>query len=279
MHIRLSTCSRLAAWVLAASCLSVFAQPSDPVPAATRQAGEVKMAMGTTPGWVFMSPTGEPKGYAVDLITLALKGMGAPKLNASLIAWEAQIPALIAHQVDIISPSLVMTEARCKLVIFSKPVSAAQDAMWVAPGNPKKITGYVQVGKRPELKLAAVSGSAQEAYALKHGVKPEQIVRVPDIQSGVATVTGGRAQAFAIGQFSVPHGKGVEAVVDRESPINAYGVVFRKDEVAFRDAFDKQLEVLRGNGVMKQLYEKWGRDNFDVVASLHKPSDAVSNCQ
>lgn len=235
--------------------------------------------MGTTPGWVYMTPTGEPKGYPVEVISRALKGMGAPALKASLIAWEAQIPALMAHQVDIISPSLVMTEARCKLVLFSKPVSAAQDALWVLPGNPKHLTGYSQVAHLPDIKVAVVAGSAQEAYALKQMIKPQQLVRVPDIQSGVATVLGGRANAFAIGQFSVPKGKGVEAVVDRESPVNAYGVVFRKEDIHFRDAFDKQLDALRASGVMKDLYQKGGRDNWDVVAKFQKPADVVPNCQ
>ncbi len=185
----------------------------------------------------------------------------------------------MSKQVDIISPSLVMTEARCKLVLFSKPVSANQDAMWVLPGNPKQIKGYSHAAQLPDVKVAVVAGSAQEAYAIKQNINPDQLVRVPDIQAGVATVMGGRAHAFAVGQFSIPMGRGVDPVVDRESPINAYGVVFRKEDQRFRDAFDKQLDLLRASGRMQEMYEKTGRSNWDMVAKFQKPADVVPSCQ
>ncbi len=68
----------LAVLALAASTVAMpaFAQAEDPIPAAVRKANEVKMAMGTTPGWVFMAPNGEAKGYPIEIIKLALTGMG-----------------------------------------------------------------------------------------------------------------------------------------------------------------------------------------------------------
>lgn len=173
------------------------------------------------------------------------------------------------------------SEARCKAIAFSAPVWVSQDGMYTLPGNPKKITGYKAVAANPELKLAAITGSAQEAYALKVGVKPEQIVRVPDIQAGGATVIGGRANVFAVGQYSLkePQEKGLEVAVDRESPVNAYAVAFRKEDVKFRDAFNRQIDALKTSGTVKEISERHGIRNSDLLAKYHRPSDAVPGCE
>jgi hypothetical protein len=42
--------------------------------------------------------------------------------------------------------------------------------MYTLPNNPKKITGYAFVAQNPAVKLAVITGSAQEAYARKVGV-------------------------------------------------------------------------------------------------------------
>lgn len=259
-----------------------LAQTEEPLFASIRKAGGAKVAMGSSPPWIYVSSSGEAKGYHVEVIDLVLMGLGLPAVTPALIGWEGQIPALQAHQVDFIAPGLLITEARCKMVTYSGPVFAQQDGLYVLPGNPKHLTGYSQVALSPDVKLAVITGSSQEAYALKRGVKPDQLVRVPDIQAGIATVTGGRANALALGQFSVPgpEQKGVEVVVDGEAPMNGYGVVFRKEDVRFRDEFNKQLDVLRSNGTMKELYAvKYGAPNWDVLSSLRRASDVAPSCE
>lgn len=262
--------------------VSASAQEDPALLGSMRKAGSVKVAINSLPPWMSLSPSGEPRGYFVEVLNLALKGMNLPPMTAVFTAWDGLIPGLQARQYDMIAPAVVITEARCKVMAFSSPVWVQQDAMFVVPGNPKKITGYAGVAQMPDVKIAVVNTSAQEVAAVKAGVKPEQLVRVPDIQAGVATVTGGRVSAFAVGQFSVtgPREKGVEPVVDPQSPINAYGIVFRKEDIQTRDAFDKQLSVLRGNGAMKELYSgKYGISNWDMLAKIAKPRDVVPACE
>lgn len=268
-----------------------LAQTDDPLLASIRKSGEVKVALGSAPPWMFVSPSGEPKGYLLEVMNLALKRMSLPAMTPVLIGWDAQIPALQAGQVNLVAPGLQYTEARCKVVVFSGPTGVQRDALYVPSGNPKHLTGYADVARSPEIKLAVVAGSSAEAYALKRGIKPAQLVRVPDLSAGVATISGTRADAFAMGQFSIPkpEQKGLEAVVDKEGPLMGYGVVFRKEDVHFRDAFDKQLDVLRSNGTMKELYEKYGAlaglsaDSvagvWDVLSKVHKVSDVEPSCE
>lgn len=131
----------------------------------------------------------------MEVLNIALKGMGLPPLMGSLSTTDAMIPGVQARQFDMIAPGLTITEARCKLVVYSSPVWVQQDALYVAPGNPRKGIGYAFFAQHPEFKLAVLTGSSQEAFALKQGIEADQLVRVADIQAGVATVTSGRANA------------------------------------------------------------------------------------
>jgi polar amino acid transport system substrate-binding protein len=262
--------------------LPTHAEGDDALLASIREAGASKAAIASAAPWASISPSGEAQGYLVDVTNLALTGMGAPKISAVLTTWDAMIPGLQAHRFDFVPAGLLVTEARCKVVAFSAPITAQQDGLYVPPGNPKHLTGYAQVAQSPGIKLAVLSGSAQEAYAVKQAVKSEQLVRVPDIQAGVATVVGGRSDAFAVGQFSVPNPqqKGVELVVDQQAPVSSIAVAFRKDDKRFRDEFNRQIEALRSNGAMKDLYAgKYGFPNWDVLAGITSTNDLAPGCE
>ncbi|MCA6120207.1 transporter substrate-binding domain-containing protein [Bradyrhizobium sp. WSM 1738] len=265
-------------------------QDGDPLLASIHKAGELKVAIGSVPPWIYLSPNGEAKGFQADVMNLVVKGMGLPPITPRLIGWGGQIPALLAHQVDMIAPSLAITEDRCKVVAFSDVIAVRQNALFVRPGNPKHLTGYSQIAHRPEIKLAVVTGSVQDAYAAALGIKAEQLVRVPDNQAGVATVTGGRADAVALSSSAIPNPeqKGVESVVDPQAPVNGFAVLFRKEDLRFRDAFNKQLDALRSNGMLKDLVVNAGAASglseaeravsWDLLSKYRKPSDLVPGC-
>jgi polar amino acid transport system substrate-binding protein len=274
---------RISAFSLLMSCSFAFAQgESDALLASMRKAGEAKIAIAAAPPWAYLSPSGQAQGYLVEVTAHALKAMGIEKLAPTVTTWDAMIPGLQARRFDLVPAGLLITSARCKVVAFSAPITAQQDALYVIPGNPKRLNGYATVASAADVKLAVLTGSSQEAYALAKGVKPEQLVRVPDIQAGVATVVAGRANAFAVGQFSIqkPGERGVEVVVDRQAPISSIAIAFRKEDARFRDAFNKQLEAMRSTGVMKNLYAaKYAMPNWDTLAKVTQVKDVVSDCE
>ncbi|MGZ5901613.1 MAG: ectoine/hydroxyectoine ABC transporter substrate-binding protein EhuB [Reyranella sp.] len=249
---------------------------------AWKQAGGAKVAIASTPPYAFLAPSGEPQGYLIEMSQEALKGLGVPKLTAVVTTWDAMIPGLQARQYDFLPGGLNITAARCQVVAFTVPVTAQQDALYVKPGNPKKLAGYASLAKNADVRVAVLAGSSQEAYALKQNVAAGQLLRVPDIQSGIAAVTGGRADTFIVGQFSVaePEKKGVERVVDLTSPAVGIAFAFRKEDAATRDAFDAQINALKANGTMKKLYvEKYGFNNWDLLAKTNKATDIVPDCK
>jgi polar amino acid transport system substrate-binding protein len=247
-----------------------------------RSSGAAKVAIAQLPPYAYLTPGGQPAGYLADVSSSVMKNLGVPRLVATVTTFDAMIPGLEAQQYDFASGGLNITSARCQVVIFSKPVTVQHDAVYVRAGNPKHITGYASIARDPSVKTAFLAGSPQEAYALKQGVKQGQIVTVPDAQSGIAAVTGGRADAFIVGQFSVtePGKKGVEPIVDTTSPPVGIALAFRKEDAATRDAFDAQINALKANGTLKKLYaDKYGFNNWELLAKVNKASDITPECK
>lgn len=261
------------------------AQTDAPIIASIRKTGEVRVAITSLPPYMTVSPSGEATGPNIDLQNMVLKRMGLPPLTAMHMQWDAMIPGILAHQFDYIGAYLAITEARCEVLVFSAPTYASQAGLFVLPGNPRHLMGVTQLAHSPDIKVAVVTGSAQEAYVLKQGVKPEQLVRVPDVQAGSATVIGGRVNVFIVSQFGVPNPeqKGLELVVDEQSPVDGFAIAFRKEDVRFRDAFNEQLRPLLRNGTIQKLYEKYEGPSGDRVAQLiakfTKAGDLVPSCE
>ena len=131
------------------------------------------------------------------------------------------------------------------------------------------------------MQVAVLAGSSQENFALKRQIPQGQLVRVPDIQAGIAAVTGGRADAFIVGQFSVtePGKKGVEVVVDKTSPPIGIAFAFRKEDAPTRDAFDARINAMKADGTLKKLYaDKYGFSTWELLEKTNKASDIAAEC-
>lgn len=265
--------------------LPTFVQSENPILASIREGGLVKVAVASLPPYIVVSPSGEVAGSNIELQNMVLKVMGVPALTPVLTDWSAMIPALQAHQIDYLGSGLTITEERCKIVLFSVPYYAAQTGLFVQPENPSHLTSIAEIAGRPGVRLAVITGSSQEAYVLKRLVRTEQLLRVPDNQAGIATVTGGRADAFVAGQFTIPNPeqKGVEVIVDKESPVDGASMAFRKEDKAFRDAINEHMIPLIRDGTFEKLYEKYGIPNGKAMAQLlvkfTKASDVVPGCE
>ncbi|UFW51296.1 MULTISPECIES: ectoine/hydroxyectoine ABC transporter substrate-binding protein EhuB [Bradyrhizobium] len=269
---------------LAAYPFQAFAQTENALSASVRKAGSIKVAIASFPPYMTMSPSGEATGIWIDLQNMILKSMSLPEMTPVITQWDSMTPGLQARQFDYVA-SLVISEERCKAMIFSAPHYAYQIGLHVRAGNPKHLMSVAEIAHRPDIKVAIISGAPWLTYALKQGIKSEQIVRVPDVQAGVATVNGGRADAYIESQFAVsnPEQKGVEVVVDKASPISGSAAVFRKEDARLRDAYNEKLKMLVSDGTIQKLYQKQGlpggEEQASLLANTAKAGDLVPSCE
>jgi polar amino acid transport system substrate-binding protein len=286
-----SSFSKLVVLAAAAGFSGASSSQDDALLASIKKTGEVKAAMGSAPPLLGISPNGKATGYMADITNLALKGMGLPELTPVLTGWSAMIPSLQAKHVDFVVPGMQANEARCTAALYSVPVFLQRQGLYVKAGNPKGITNAAQIASRPDIKLAVVPGGNPDIYAQQVGVKSEQIVRVSDDQAGASAVIGGRADAYMTGQFSIRNLKqqNLEVAVDQQMPFVIYGIVFRKEDVKFRDAISQQINILRANGKMRETMMKFASDagiaekdmaaTFDTLSKIQRIGEVVPACE
>ncbi|MEN3361081.1 MAG: polar amino acid transport system substrate-binding protein [Mycobacteriales bacterium] len=270
----------LAAAALLATACSANSGSGD-VLASMRKAGFARVPLAQTPPFATISAGGVPSGYLVDVTGQVLKQLGVGQLKATATTYDAMIPALQAGQYDLLPGGLNITEARCKVILFSQPLSVQHEALGLPVGNPKKLTDYKSVAADPALRLAVFSGSSQQSFALSQGVRQSQLVAVPDSQTGITAVTSGRADAFAAGQFTLQAQKDknspIDIVVDNASKLSGVGIGFRTDDRAARDEFDKVLSRLRQDGTLATLYARNGFTNGDLLRTATR-ADIAPSC-
>ncbi len=142
--------------------LPASAQEDDPLLASMRKAGEVKGALASAPPYIIITSRGKATGYTPDLVNLILKDMNLPEFTPIQLDWAAQIPALLAHQVDMVGVGYLINSVACKQVIFSAPIFVQRQVLFVPLGNPKHLTSFAQIGKTPDVKLAVVAPPVKE---------------------------------------------------------------------------------------------------------------------
>ena len=248
-------------------------------------AGVANAALAKGPPISDLTADGKPTGYTPTVAAKILATLGVKEMNGVLSDFKGFIPGLEARRWDLVTAGMDITSARCKVILFSEPLTVQRETFTVVKGNPKGITSHESFVTDSGLKFAAIAGSSQEAYAKNEMKVPaEQIVPVPDHRTGIDAVLSGRADAMALGEFSV---KRVTNDDDRQKletfplsyvPVTGTAVAFRKADKAFRDKFDEELTRMRSSGELGKLYEEWGFTNPDDLRDV-KRADLAEGCE
>ena len=205
-----------------------------------------------------------------------LAKLGIKTVNGVLTEFSSLIPGLLAHRFNIITADMAIRPARCQQVAFANPDSSYGEALAVKSGNPLKLHSYVDVA-HSKARIAVMAGADETDLLMAAGTSKNQLVLVPDQPSGLAALQDGRADAFTLTSASLQYlldkakPQGVERVSRFAQPmvkgksVLSYGaVVFRKDDSAFRTAYNQQLEKMRRSGELARLIRPFGFTAQDV---------------
>ncbi|HUZ18706.1 MAG TPA: ectoine/hydroxyectoine ABC transporter substrate-binding protein EhuB [Spirochaetia bacterium] len=199
------------------------------------------------------------------------------KLQGVLTEFGSLIPGLQAGRFDMVAAGMFITPKRCQQVTFANPNYTIGEALLVAKGNPKNLHSYEDIAKNPNAKLAVESGAVEGGYAKDVGVKPDQLVEVPDPPSGLAAVATGRADAFSLTSVSIQQlvmksgNQKVEVadpfnqpIINGSKLVNYGGFAFRKDETALVKAVNDQLATFIGSSTELNLVKPFGFTKVNV---------------
>jgi polar amino acid transport system substrate-binding protein len=204
-------------------------------------------------------------GYDPDIIDHFVGVLG---VKAQLVdtAWNGIIPALYAKKFDVIVSAMTITKERAEKVLFSMPYADASNVILLRAGEDRikqaddlsgKIVG-VQIG-------SAAAGIIKTFEAkLKDKGKPgyadvKQYEHYPEayqdlLNKRIDAVVNSRSTMMVV----MKDAPGKFQMIPGISDITAYfGMAFRKEDTSLQSFANEQLAMLKQNGDLAKLQEKW----------------------
>ncbi|WP_168220057.1 MULTISPECIES: transporter substrate-binding domain-containing protein [unclassified Salinibacterium] len=230
------------------------------------------LGMVDSPPTSFVESDGTPAGFS-SLVTMEiLKRMGVTEFGALVTDFPGAIPALMAQRSDIRIGGLTPNDERCPVMAFTKPSHVLTYAFAVKPGNPLDLHSLADLAATNS-KLGTQGATTQERVAIEVMGGSENIVILPDRQSGIDALRTDRVDAFVAPletlvqlQSTNPGAFDIADGIVPDLPILAQASVVRNEDKDFVEAYDKIFDELVAEGWLEELSDEYGFD-FSLLSS------------
>lgn len=215
----------------------------------------------------FLDAQQRPVGISMDLcqaIVARVKDqLKLPKLDVKLVAVNSsnRIPLVSNGTVDIECGGTANNAARQKQVAFSVATFVSQP-MWLVRNDAKIKQAAELKGKT----VVVTQGSNAVGFARKfneEGRMDLTLIQAKDHAESMLTLESGRAVAWLEDDILLAG----EKANSRNSPNLSlvpsnleniyYGLMFRRDDPAFKALVDSTISAMMKNGEFESLYKKW----------------------
>ncbi|WP_372423315.1 ectoine/hydroxyectoine ABC transporter substrate-binding protein EhuB [Salinarimonas chemoclinalis] len=279
----IATLSRRIAAVALVGAAAAFAAPAaaqdDPRIQELRDQGFARIAIANEPPFTQVNPDGTVTGAAPDVARAIFERMGIDDVVASISEYGAMIPGLQAGRFDAVTAGLFMRPERCAAVAYSEPVLCDAEAFAVKAGNPLGLTTFADIAAHPTARIGAPGGGTEERLALEAGVPRDRVIVVPDGQSGISMLQGGRIEVYSLPVLSISdllmraEDENLAMVAPvADAPVYCDGAAFRRQDTALRDEFDRILAEMKASGEFAAIIEPYG---FSAAAAMSTSREAL----
>jgi len=250
---------------------------------ALKAQGYATIGIANEPPFSEVKPDGTLTGAAPDVAKAVMQKLGVPEVRYQIVDYGAMIPGLQAGRFDFIAAGLYINPKRCAAILFSEPDVCGAEAFAVEAGNPHKLKTYEDIAKAG-ITMATCGGCAEYDYAKKAGVAEANIVVAPDPQSGLKMLQSGRVKAYALGGpvihdlLAKANDHKLEIVNPVEGlPPSCAGAGFRKEDEAFRNAYDAALKDLKAGDAFPPLVDTYGFSSVVAKQATREQLCTASN--
>lgn len=236
-----------------------------------KRQGYVTVGFANEAPYAYATPDGKLTGEAVEVSRAILKKLGINEMNGVLTEFGSLIPGLNANRFDIITAGMWINADRAKQVGFANPDYQIGEGIAVKAGNPRNLHSYQDIGADSQVKVGAMSGSAEVKELAGSGVNESQIVSVPDQPSALAALQAGRVDVITMSgpalQSVLDTAKDskiervkdfTQPVIDGKSVVGYGAAVFRKTDNDFRAAYNKELAAMEKSGELLETIKPFG---------------------
>jgi len=214
------------------------------------------------PPMEFFSAKQEPSGVDIDLANGLASRLGLTTKIIN-IPFAGLIPALLAHNCDVIMSQLFIKPARLE-VIDEIPYMYSQEGFIIKADKPKLSGPEALSGK----KAASVTGTtatdlmkAANAKLAETGKAPINIVLFPENTPALQQVQFGQVDAYGVAYETALY---YAALAPTEFQVGGdpyfkilTGIGVSKDTPTLRDALKVQLAAMMKDGSYARIFDKW----------------------
>lgn len=239
-----------------------------------RERGTVTVGIANEVPYGFLDESGRVTGEAPEVARLVLAELGVDAIEAEVVDFGSLIGGLQADRYDMIAAGMYINTDRAEQILFSDPDYCISEAFAVPEGNPSGLTDFASVVETGAT-IAILSGAVEEGYAETAGIPDDQVQLFSDVNAQYDALADGRVDAVAGTSLTVANQvesrEGLEAT-DSFVPVDdggqeilgCGGFGFRKENRAFRDAFNDQLNQLQSSGDLLPVITRFGFAEDDV---------------
>ncbi len=256
--------------LLAALCLVALhgtALAADGSLAAVKQKGKLVLGLDDSfPPMGFRNDDNQIVGYDIDLAKEVARRLGV-QLVPQPIDWNAKEQELNTGKIDCIWNGFTITDERKKAITFTKPYLRNAQVVVV-----KKSSGYSTLaslkGKKVGLQAGSSAADALEA-AKPFRASLAEVVEFKDNLTALMDLEVRGVDAVVmdliVAEDNIKRSGKAYAVLKESLAPEVFGVGFRKNDLALRDAVQGALNAMAADGTLAKLTTKWFGSDISVV--------------
>lgn len=248
--------------------------------AAVRQKGVLRVGYAVEAPFAFVEK-GQVRGESPEIAQEVCRRLHIGRIEWVQTSFDSLVPDLLANRFDVIAAGFFITPERKLLVAFSQPTFFVRPGLLVRKGNPRGIRSYADLLEHTELKVAAISGSAEERWLRNHNFTNERLEIVPDAVSGRVAVASSLVDALALSSLTIRRmaqadGATLEAVElpaygDDEPPLGLGAFAFRKEDRSLLEAWNGVLADYIGSAEHRKLVAPLGFSRSETSFAEDNP--------
>ena len=256
--------------LLAAICLASLAtsaRAADTSLQAVKQKGKLVLGLDDSfPPMGFRNEDNQIVGYDIDLAKDVARRLGV-QLVPQPIDWNAKEQELNTGKIDCIWNGFTITEERQKVMAFTKPYLRNAQVVVVKKGSPYTTLASLK-GKKVGLQAGSSAAGALDG-AKEFRASLAQVVEFKDNLTALMDLEAKGVDAVVmdliLAEDNIKRSGKPYTILKESLAPEVFGVGFRKNDLALRDAVQGALQAMAADGTLAKLTTKWFGQDISVV--------------
>lgn len=223
-----------------------------------------ELAIGTSgdyPPFNMKTKDGKFVGYDMDLGTIIASGMGV-KVKFVQVPFDRLLTELDKGGVDMVISAMSITSKRNLKHAFIGPYFISGQSMVTTKETAFKAESLADIDKA-DFTLAVPKGTTSE-IAARTNLKNAKITVAKDMNEAIQLLLDGKVKAIftdtATGFVTAYRYKDKNLVSTAQLTYEPFGIAIKGDDPLFINYIENVLGMLKGNGTLDIMIEKWFKD-------------------